>query len=237
MVVRRMTQREKDIECFYRLLVRLEKRVGGKRTLDEFSTGIGPPMKGVYFFFEPNEYRSNDSAELRVVRVGTHTGQTSTAWTRLFEHKIDYGRSVFRDHVRAALRNRTKQRSAVSYHLEQFVSRYIGKMPFLWVKIDEAKSRKFIERNAVALLSNWCKRGLIDPPSKCWLGQHRYDPSRTDLSSQKLLNNRKVASSGLWNVQYVGNRYCTNFLEELNRFIDDTPKIASGSAPCMEPSD
>ena len=245
MVVRRMTKREKDIESFYDLLLELEKHVGGKRRLDEFLTGIAPPVKGVYFFFEPGEYRSNDSAELRVVRVGTHGSSersSSTIWTRMFEHKMDNGRSVFRDHVYWALRNKAKfeQRTPCGdQEHQQCVSAYIGRMPFLWLKVDSHHERQFIESNAVAMLSNFrCRDNPIDRQSDNWLGRFRFDPEYEYRTKQIRENRKKVAKSGLWNVDYVSRRsYSPKLLEKVRALIDSTPKIANSSAPCMEPSD
>ncbi len=59
--------------------------------------------KGVYFFFESSETRGN-GGEPRVVRVGSHTGAQSTIESRVVgEHAIDWGRSVFRNHLGSAL--------------------------------------------------------------------------------------------------------------------------------------
>lgn len=59
--------------------------------------------KGVYFVFEPGEQRSNN-ARLRVVRVGSHSGQTSSIESRIVgEHAKDWGRSRLRMQVGAAL--------------------------------------------------------------------------------------------------------------------------------------
>ena len=57
--------------------------------------------------------------------------------------------------------------------LEQRVSRVIGDMPFLWIDIGDepgpASLRGYIERNTIALLSNF-DRLPLDPPSTAWLG-------------------------------------------------------------------
>ena len=230
------------MERFYALLGELEGRVGGKRTLAEFATGIAPSIKGVYFFFEPGEYRSNDSAELRVVRIGTHSGHRSNIWTRLIEHKMDYGRSVFRDHVYWALRNRARfeeRTSCSDQEHEHCVSQYIGKMPFLWLRVDEPDMRKSIERNAVALLSDYrYQRNPIDRKSDNWLGSFRFDPDHPYRTKRIRENRKKVAKSGLWNVDYVNKEsYDQKSLEKMGALINCTPKIANSSALCLEPSD
>ena len=57
--------------------------------------------------------------------------------------------------------------------LESEVSQVICAMPFLWLTIEDepgAESlRGYIERNVIALLSNFEKEPL-DPPSAGWLG-------------------------------------------------------------------
>jgi hypothetical protein len=59
--------------------------------------------------------------------------------------------------------------------LECEVSKVICAMPFLWLAVDDepgAESvRGYIERNAIALLSNFEKKPL-DPPSAGWLGHY-----------------------------------------------------------------
>jgi hypothetical protein len=59
--------------------------------------------------------------------------------------------------------------------LEERVSRVIGAMHFAWLAIDDdpgpTSMRGYIERNAIALLSNYGKTA-IDPPSLGWLGHN-----------------------------------------------------------------
>jgi hypothetical protein len=92
--------------------------------------------------------------------------------------------------------------------LEQAVSNEIRKMPFLWLAIeDEAgpnSARGIIERNSIALLSNFNKT-LLDPPSVQWLG-HRCDRDR-------------VRASGLWNQNHVEEEYKPSFLDELDELV------------------
>ncbi len=232
-----MSDRIADTERFYELLGRLEQQVGGKRTLSEFATGIAPSIKGVYFFFESGECRQNGHGELRVVRVGTHTGNNSTLGSRLFEHKVDGGRSVFRDHINAALKNRVKARNldqpdyrrATCVRHASCISTYIEKMPFLWLRVDDLKARKRIERTTVSLLSNW-DREPIDKPSQNWLGHFREDPRCPNR------NHRKVKKSGLWNVHYTTLRKDPNRLFDLmSQCIDQTPKPTDGrdERPCL----
>ena len=67
-----MTERLRDLRRLYRLLDELERRLGGKRTLAECHGRIDWPRRGVYFFFEAGEIRTDSGTGPRVVRVGTH---------------------------------------------------------------------------------------------------------------------------------------------------------------------
>ena len=216
-----MSDRIADTDYFYELMDRLERRVGGPHLLMDFSSVVSPGDKGVYFVFENGEYRVN-SAALRVVRVGTHgltARSRSTIWTRLFEHLMFNGRSVFRDHVGASLSNRAGLSPKGVNNLAARITEHIGNMRFLWVEVDGNdghKKRKYIESNAIALLSNNLKP--IDPPSKCWLGKYRHDPNNHHR------NHMKVKKSGLWNVDFTAwKRYDAKFLDVFEKSIENTP--------------
>nr|WP_236995969.1 hypothetical protein [Natronorubrum daqingense] len=98
--------------------------------------------------------------------------------------------------------------------MERKVSEYNRDLPFLWLNVDDepsAKSqRSYIERNAIALLSNYQKTA-IDARSDGWLGKH----SRSE----------KICQSGLWNVNHVEENYDPNFLDQLERKIEETDSI------------
>jgi len=74
-------------------------------------------------------------------------------------------------------------------------------MPFLWLGIEDPsgpKSRRgYIERNAIALLSNYNKPDL-DAPSESWLG--------------KACPRERVTGSGLWNQNHVDEPCDPGFL-------------------------
>ncbi|MBP1885724.1 hypothetical protein [Sinorhizobium mexicanum] len=92
--------------------------------------------------------------------------------------------------------------------LEREVSRLIGSMPLVWLGVDDepgAKSlRGYIERNAIALLSNYGKQP-IDAPSAGWLGRH--------------CDRAKVRMSGLWNSNHVDEVYDPKFLDCLDEHV------------------
>ncbi|WP_135821033.1 hypothetical protein [Halostella litorea] len=107
-----------------------------------------------------------------------------------------------------------RERSEVrdeEYVLERRVSTYIREQPFLWVNLNDEPSadsdRVYLERNAIALLSNFDKKS-IDPRRDQWLG--RYSQSQ------------EIRESGLWNVNHVGERYDSSFLTLLEKSVNDT---------------
>ena len=94
--------------------------------------------------------------------------------------------------------------------LECEVSKAIGAMPFLWLAVEDepgAESlRGYVERNAIALLSNFGKEPA-DPPSAGWPGHS--------------CNRERVRRSGLWNSNHVDERYEPAFLDRMERLVRD----------------
>jgi hypothetical protein len=80
----------------------------------------------------------------------------------------------------------------IEHDLEVAVSDTIGRMPFLWLAVDDppgpSSDRGTIERGAISLLCNH-SQPAIDPPSAGWLGRHA--------------TSEAVRESGLWNVNHV----------------------------------
>ena len=88
------------------------------------------------------------------------------------------------------------------------MSRFIRGMPFVWIEVDDdpgpTSKRGYLERNAIALLSNYGKEP-VDPPSPGWLG-HCCDRER-------------VRKSGLWNSNHVDERADPEFLDCLEAHV------------------
>jgi hypothetical protein len=185
-----------DLLRFYAALDRLEQRIGGTRLLSTCGGRMMWPQRGVYFFMEEGEKRADTGKGLRIVRVGTHaltSSSQTTLWKRLSQHKGqatgggNHRGSIFRLLVGSTLNRAaptpcptwgvgssgSKETRALEQSLEHEVSRVIGAMPFLWLAIDDPPGanslRGYVERNAVALLSNLSKPAL-DPPSSEWRG-------------------------------------------------------------------
>jgi hypothetical protein len=162
-----------------------------------------------------------------------------TLWKRLSQHKGvsksgggNHRGSIFRRHVGGALMERQPElrcdtwgggasalaagARAAEHELEQRVSEVIRQMPFVVVPVDDepgpGSSRGYIERNAIALLSNWQKDAL-DAPSRSWLGSQC--PSA------------RVRGSGLWNSNHVDETYDPAFLDAVSEEIDELVRCKS----------
>jgi hypothetical protein len=226
-----------DLQHFYSLLAALEENVGGARVLAACAGRMVWPKRGVYFFMEEGENRSDSGTGPRIVRVGTHAlkeASGTTLWTRLSQHRGqqktgagNHRGSVFRKIVGKALigrdgldfptwgegKNAAADVRAAELRLECEVSKVIGAMPFLWLATEDdpgANSlRGGIERNAIALLSNFQKEPL-DPPSEEWLGRSYDSGSR-----------ERVRRSGLWNSNHVDEPYDPAFLKRMERLVSE----------------
>ena len=227
-------QRLADVIRFYSILDAIE-RVGGRaRTLATCSGRMVWPRRGVYFFLEEGENRSDTGTDLRVVRVGTHALKAEsgvTLWRRLAQHRGsratgggNHRGSICRLLVGTALINRngyaypTWGKGSTASRvvregetlLEREVSRVIGAMSVVSLGVDDEPGplslRGYIERNAIALLSNYHKPPL-DPPSVQWLGRHS--------------DREKVRSAGLWNQNHVDDTYDPAFLDVLAALVTE----------------
>jgi hypothetical protein len=94
--------------------------------------------------------------------------------------------------------------------LEKNVSSHIGAMTILWIDVPDEPSktsmRAFIERNAIALLSNHLSPVAL--ASETWLGRY---------SARK-----EIRTSLLWNVKHVDETYAPAFLDVLEQAIEQT---------------
>lgn len=228
------SDRYADIVRFYSLLDKLKKSYNSPLCLENCTGRQAWPQRGIYFFYENGENRKDTSMEPRVVRIGTHAlknNSQTTLWNRLSQHRGNektksgnHRGSIFRLLVGQALiqshklnyphwgdgRNALKSIRTSEFEHEKLVSQVIGKMPFLWLAINDDASpeslRGFIERNSIALLSNYGKE-VIDPASKEWLGNFS--------------DREKVRRSGLWNQNHVEETYDRSFLNTLEHLVQE----------------
>ncbi len=236
-----MSDRLTHIIRFYELLDCLADKIGGAHYLKNCNGAMGFPQRGVYFFMEKSEERRDSGKGLRIVRVGTHAlknNSKSSLWGRLAQHRgtikngggnhrgsifrLLVGRAIIKDGNvsgsfpqwgagSSAAREVRKQELA----MEQEVSAIIGAMPFLWLAINDPANpeslRGYIERNAIALLSNSQKQAL-DPASAHWLG--------------KGCGHKKVIASGLWNQNHIDEHYDPEFLNYMEKLINNMEGFA-----------
>lgn len=228
------SSRLQHLSRFYGLLDELEVRLGGVRRLRDCSSRMSWPRRGVCFFREPGETRTNSGTGSRIVHVGTHAltaGSRAKFWDRLKQHRGsvrsgagNHRSSIFRLIVGTALVERDGLECPTwdtcrggappevresELELEQAVSNVIGAMPFLWLAIEDeagpASLRGYIKQNSIALLSNHGKQP-IDSPSRSWLGRH--------------CDREKVRDAGLWNSNHVDERYEPAFIDTLAGLIE-----------------
>jgi hypothetical protein len=188
---------------------------------------------------EDAEIRSDSGTGLRIVRVGTHAlmeGSRTKLWSRLSQHRGqqktgggNHRGSIFRLIVGTAIMardglhfsswgnggNAPAEVRAGEAALECKVSKAICAMPFLWLAIDDEPGKQslrgYIERNAIALLSNFEKESL-DQPSAGWLGHG--------------CNRERVRKSGLWNQNHVEEAYDPAFLGCFKRLVSEMERAA-----------
>lgn len=80
--------------------------------------------------------------------------------------------------------------------------------------------RGYIERNAIALLSN-LDRPPLDRPSVGWLGHHSAS--------------EEVRGSGLWNVNHVNETHHPDFIDRFDALVAGVTRArATPSAPARE---
>jgi hypothetical protein len=227
-----------DIRQLYEALAELEHQMGGARRLRDCDGRMGWPARGVYFFLDPSEPRTDSGSGARVVRVGTHVitkASRATLWSRLAQHRGtsrqpggNHRGSIFRKIVGEAVAQRDglnvrswghgNSAGAAAAHfgvpresliaderaLEQLASSVIGDLRVVILPVEELVDRGFIERNAIALLSNFT-RAPLDPASSNWLGQH----------SQR----ERVRCSGLWNNEHVEEIYDPSTMDRIDAMM------------------
>lgn len=225
--------RSEDISEFYCLISQLSKKLDGARKLACCKGAMAWPRRGVYFFMEAGEVREESGAGMRIVRIGTHAIRPlaeTTLWQRLSQHRGNakgggnHRASVFRKIVGNALIKRHQLQCPTwqdagnpidagdrdaEIEVEKEVSKIIGQMPFVWVTINDEPNndslRAYIERNSIALLSNYRKEP-IDKASQQWLGSN--------------CTTESVKESGLWNSNHVNKKYDPDFLKCLKAIIE-----------------
>lgn len=232
--------RSEDIDQFYGLLEDLEETVGGKQKLRDCTGYMDWPDRGVYIFFAPNKQYDAGNRITRIGTHAVSEGSSTSLWDRLRTHRGakrgtyegggNHRGSVFRKRVGEAFIERDdlheeyphwgkgssakRKRRLEELEMEQRVSEYLRDLPFLWLNVDDEPSadsqRAYIERNTIALLSNY-QREIVDARSDDWLGKY----SRSE----------EIRKSGLWNVNHVDEEYDSEFLNLVSEQIEATSSV------------
>ena len=234
-----MKKRPADLMRFYRLMDELQALNGGLHRLATAGANHRWPSRGVVWFYEKGENRGDTGTGGRIVRVSTHALKpelNSSLWERMSQDATGSHRmSIFRTLVGLSLRDMTGNTEPQSWGrerpnnqaesapppdkpelaLEAAVSVYIGQMPFVMLAVDDEpgprSARAFIERNSIALLSNYA-RPPVDAPSASWLGRR--------------CGREKVRQSGLWNTGHVDAAYDPSFMETMKTLMEDMRQAA-----------
>ena len=217
---------------------RLADRLGGPRRLAECTGKDIWPRRGVYFFYEDGQVRSDGSG--RVVRVGTHAltaVSRTTLWGRLRQHRGNLHRrplggnhraSVFRPACGAALiRRRPRARRAAQAPGWTAAARPgIGRAG----KRRSSRGKPLYRRDAGAV----ARRSRARRPGLPRAQQHRVAvlPDRLPGHPQPGLARRcdavpgEIGDSGLWNVEHVQEDYDPRFLRLLSRLAGEQARPA-----------
>ncbi len=228
--------RIQHLKQWYELLEKLSAR-----QMSECHGKMNWPQRGVYFFQEHGEDRTDTGAGPRIVRVGTHAlkaNSKTTLWKRLSQHKGvvksgggNHRGSIFRLLAGTALLARDDESCATwgtgnstpkditaaelsaELAIEKRVSDAIGRMRVLCLPINDDAGpdslRGVIERNSIALLSNY-EKSSIDAPSQGWLGHH--------------CERETVRRCGLWNQHHVNETYDPSFLTTFEKLVNKTAR-------------
>lgn len=235
--------RLEDLKRFYGLLDQLEEKVGGKRKLVDCHGRMDWPERGVYFFFEPGEMRSDSGIGLRVVRVGTHAliaKSRTSLWNRLSQHRGaqqtgsgNHRGSIFRLIVGAATKCRDGQDEPISWGVAGNPGAAAKRLNMertairdSELKLEQAVSRHignmpFLWLDVADPLGPESLRGRVERNSIALLSN--YHPDHLDPPSSSWLgvysDRDRVCQSGLWNSNHVDETYERDFLIDLERLI------------------
>jgi hypothetical protein len=176
----------------------------------------------------------------RIGTHAVSTGSGTSLWNRLRTHRGANGGtyggggnhrgSVFRRRVGEALIERhglhdeyphwgegssaDRDRRRSEHEHERRVSEYIRDLPVLWIDVDDEpgpdSDRAYVERNAIALVSNFRKESL-DPRRDDWVGGN--SPSA------------EIRRSGLWNIDHVDEAYDPAFLDRVAEAVEETTPV------------
>jgi len=244
--------RLEDVRRFYELIDDLRVRLASAITLADCNGRLAWPRRGVYFFFEKDEYRSNSGTGPRVVRVGTHAlteRSRTTLWNRLSQHAGskrsgagNHRGSIFRLLVGEALKARNGLDHPKSWgqgsHPKEAGSR-LGQTA-QGIREGERELEREVSNyiGAMPFLfvavnddpSPGSERGVIERNSIALLSNYRCEV--IDPASAAWIGNwsgrERVRKSGMWNNNHVEETYDRHFLATLEKLIKGTIAFCTG---------
>ncbi len=236
--------RHADLSHFYDVLFTLESVVGGKRRLADCTGRMDWPRRGVYFFFEEGENRSDTVACPRIVRVGTHAlkqDSQTTLWTRLSQHqgvrstgRGNHRGSIFRLLIGTAIMRRDKLVEPQSWGIGNdpgAASRSLG-LTRDHVVMSESALEAAVSDHIRRMPFLWLAiddaagpqsdRSAIERSAIALLSN--YGKPAIDSASTQWLGNhcdrQRVRQSGLWNNNHVDEEYDPRFLGLMEQYVD-----------------
>lgn len=236
--------RATEVARFYELLGQLKERCGGRRTLEDCHGRMAWPQRGVYFFFEPGERRSDSRAGDRVVRVGTHAltaGSGSKLWGRLSQHRGstrsgtgNHRGSIFRLLVGSAMKARAGTNEPRSWGVGSGAGAAARKLRLdrATLRQTEAPLEREVSRRIGAMPFLWLQiddpagpgsdRGYVERNAIALLSSFGQAP--VDVPSAEWLgrhsDRERVRESGLWNNDFVDGSHESGFLDRLQQLIE-----------------
>ena len=226
-----------DVVHFYELLDEVRGKASERR-LCECAGRMGWPSRGVYFFFEGGEARSNSGTGPRVVRIGTHAltaTSSTTLWKRLSQHRGvsstgggNHRGSIFRLLVgEALLRRAGTDCSSWGRKQDLGAAAALLGLPREAVQAQEAGLERQVSQTIGAMPFTWVRiddppgpgseRGYIERNSIALLsnaGKDAIDPPSAGWLGHHS-GRGPVRASGLWNNNHVDETYDSGFLDRL----------------------
>ena len=233
-----------DTQRFYEILSHVSERVGGFRHLANCDGRMDWPRRGVYFFFEPGEHRSDPGCGLRVVRIGTHAlkpASRTSLWQRLSQHRGsarsgagNHRGSIFRLIVGMALARRTDATPPSSWGVGSDAGAAACKFSLdrEAVKRGEADLERRVSECIGQMPFLWL--GVDDPPGPASMRgviernaiallSHARTPA-VDVPSDRWLgacsDREMVRISGLWNNLHVTEAHDPSFLDVMESLVN-----------------
>lgn len=227
--------RLKDRRRFYALMDALCRRCGGMQLRRNARDQMSRFERGVCFFFDPSERRTDSGEGPRVVHICTQAPTNpsgSALGTGFRQHRGTFESSradagngphfAFGQHVGAAMAARKTQvpRAIASWGqesrglerrehlLEPGAGTYIGELPYLWLSVPDQPGGPDLQgiiQRNAIALLSNSGKRPLDPASEEWLGLYSDQPA--------------IRDSHLWNVDHVEEIHDPAFLELVADFV------------------